>query len=365
MLLRRLMLALGLLALIAGIGLAVVSLRVPRGGPAGPAAGVPPQAILVATHDIAAASLLRSDDLKYAEVAANAVPPGAFVRGKAAETDVLGAATRRAIKAGDPIPTDAIIRPTELGFLPAVLHPGMRAIAIHVDEAEVGAGLIQPGDFVDVLLTQNLAHEGGGSDVYRSVGETVMHNVRVIAADQTVNTTPEGQKQTVKAPPRVPHTVTLEVTPEQAQALVVAHQLGQLQLVLRSLTASASPGAEPPPTWATQVSAALRELVGGPTPGGGGGGGGGIKAGAATAQANGPSGASSVEIVILRGSRTTTQGTQDQRCYSERTGTTVRCTGTINNGPGAGAGESGGEGTAAAPGRSGALAPAPDAAHPA
>lgn len=351
------MLALGLIALIAGIGLAVVSLRVPRGGPA-PQAGLPPQSILVATHDIAAASLLRSEDLKYSEVAANAVPPGAFVRGKQPETDVFGAATRRAIKAGDPIATDAVIRPTELGFLPAVLHPGMRAIAIHVDEAEVGAGLIQPGDFVDVLLTQNLSREAGGGDVYRSVGETVMRNVRVIAADQTVNTAPEGAKQAVKAPPRVPHTVTLEVTPEQAQGLVVAHQLGQLQLVLRSLTASASAGDGPAPTWATQVSTALRDLVGGPGPGGA------PKANAATAQANGPS-AAPVEIVILRGSRTSTQGTQDQKCYSERTGTTVRCTGTINNAPGAGAGEPGGEGTPAAPGRSGALAPKPGAARPA
>ncbi len=54
----------------------------------------------------------------------------------------------------------SVVKPGERGFLAAVLEPGMRAISVPVDEAAGNAGLIFPGDRVDLILTQTLSAEG-------------------------------------------------------------------------------------------------------------------------------------------------------------------------------------------------------------
>ena len=380
MLFRRLLLGLGVLALIAGIALAVLSLRQPRTIATGPA--VPKTQVLTAAKDVPAAALLRSDDIKWAEVPVNEVPPGALVRTpNGPEPEVLGAATRRAFKAGDTIAGDMIIRPTEAGFLTAVLRPGMRAIALSIDAAAVGAGLIQPGDHVDVLLTQGLQHVAGSGDLgpaFRSVGETILRDLRVIAVDQTTNL---ATKQGVLAQPtaRVPQTVTLEVSAEQAQALLVAHQLGSLQLSLRSLadSAAAPDTPLPRPTWAIQVSQALRELSGTAEPGeaaaAANGGGPAMAAGGAAGGPGltpGSQQSAPVAVDVIRGAKPKDLAPHiEQMCFSEKFHTKIECPKVISA-PGAEEAPAGSEGApegapAGAPGKAGALSPLPNAARPA
>jgi pilus assembly protein CpaB len=347
-----LLLAIGFLALAAGIVLSVLSLRAPRQPAVATAPAAPKQVVLTAAHDLPAATLLRSDDIKWVEIAGSQVPPGSFVRGAATgEPDVLGAATSRALKAGDPVAADVIIRPTEAGFMPAVLTPGMRAISLQIDAAGVGAGLIQPNDRVDVLLTQNL-HEAGGNAAFRSVGETILRNLRVIAVDQThMQAVDQERKTTVTAPPRVPQIVTLEVTTQQAEKLTVAHELGRLQLTLRGLTESAGAGAAVPPTWATDVSQALRYISGSDsgTPGEGKDQSADATSGSAAPGAPPPN-AAPLAVDIFRGTKT------EHRCFSEKAAAMVECKpGAVA--PAAGpAGDIGGAPAAAVPGKASALA---------
>jgi pilus assembly protein CpaB len=364
MLIRRLLLAVGFLALAAGIVLTVLSLRTPRETnvvAAGPAA-VAKQTVLTAAHDLPAATLLRSDDIKWADMAVGQVPAGAIVRSPTtAETDLLGAATSRALKAGEAIPGDVVIRPTEAGFMAAVLTPGMRAISIQIDAAAVGAGLIQPNDRVDVLLTQTL-HEGGSTAALRSVGETILHDLRVIAVDQThMLGVEQERKATVTTAPRVPQIVTLEVTTQQAEKLMVAHQLGRLQLTLRGLAETTDAGPPVAPTYATDVSPALRYLS---EEAGGGGPGKPVAEGGVPGAPAAP-----VAIAIIRGQKPAKEMRTDTLCYSERSHTTVHCrdepvtptnaTGTPASGEGTPAG--GDTPEPAAPGKSGALSTRPTA----
>ena len=66
-----------------------------------------------------------------------------------------------------------MVKPGERGFLAAVLEPGMRAISVPIDEASGNAGLIFPGDQVDLILTQTIeaARRPAGA---RRVSETVL-----------------------------------------------------------------------------------------------------------------------------------------------------------------------------------------------
>jgi pilus assembly protein CpaB len=314
MLFRGFLLALGAIALVAGVGLLALSL----GAPGTTVASSPPvarQAVLTAARALQPGTLLRSDDTSWSERPINEIPPGGIVRGPGAEgDDVLGDATRRAFQPGEVIIADQLIRPTEAGFLPAVLGPGMRAISLAVDAAESGSGLIAPADHVDVILTQTFPGSAGGAG-FRSAGETVLHDLRVIAVDQTTNLAKaksDGLRLVVPAETRVPKTVTLEVTAHQAEILMVAHQLGKLQLTLRSLSDTAIPvgSGSSEPTWGSEVSRALRLLSGGQ-----------LATDPDQGNQPGPAASAPVAVDIIRSVKS------EQRCFSEKTGQSVDCAG--------------------------------------
>lgn len=308
MIFRRILLGLGAVALLTGIALSVVWLKAPASTAAAEKA-VPPQFVLTAARTLREGTLLRADDIRWTQMAPAAIPPASYIRGQATDTEVLGAATRREFHPGDALVADQLIKPSEPGFLPAVLAPGMRATSIAVDVAEGGAGLIAPGDRVDVILTQTFT-DTGLSVSQRSVGETILPNLRVIAIDQAMNAPRPGEAH-------LPKTVTLEVSVHQAEVLMVAGQLGKLQLTLRSLADANQPASSTPldPTWAWEVSPALRLLSHGTT--------GPVSSGPISASPPGRAQTSTAptEIQIIRGSK------GERVCYSVTAGASVDCTG--------------------------------------
>ncbi|HZQ02311.1 MAG TPA: Flp pilus assembly protein CpaB, partial [Reyranella sp.] len=120
-----------------------------------------------------------------------------------------------------------------------------------------------PGDHVDVVLIQNFNdHELELG--HRSVGETVLTNLRVIAIDQTVISDRQRSvdpKTGAMVEPRIAKTVTLEVAPLQAEALMVALQLGNIQLTLRNAGDNSGTPSVLGATWSSDVSPALLELT--------------------------------------------------------------------------------------------------------
>jgi pilus assembly protein CpaB len=230
----------------------------------------PKEEILVATVPLAAGTLLRAQDVLW-QLVARPVEPGEIVRpsegarqskpGIDEETraEVYGAAVRpaREIAAGESIRRGNIVKPGDRDFLQVVLTPGARAIAIPVTTSGASTGLLFPGDRVDVILTQNFKGESAVI-TRRSVSETVVENLRVLAVDAQDAKTPSGS---------FGRTVTLEVTPQQAEKVNVATELGKLSLTLRSVsgpdgvlaTSTAGPGPSTgvKPTWAGDVSPAL------------------------------------------------------------------------------------------------------------
>lgn len=267
MLVRNLLLAVGVLSLLGGLALSLIWFS--QVGNAPPAADAPParHAVLVTARAIPAGTLLRPEDMSWKEIAARDIRPGNLMRGQTAEADFAGAILRRDFQAGEPLIASELVKPNERQFLAAALRPGMRAVSIAVDAPQSAAGLILPGDQVDVILTQTFGDTATDPN-FRSVAETILHNVRVIAIDQTLNiarTGPPVARSVVSTEPRTPRTVTFEVTERQAERLVVASQLGRLQLSVRPLEIAPMSPAEGkrdmPPTWAADVSPALNELT--------------------------------------------------------------------------------------------------------
>ena len=192
------------------------------------------------------------------------------------KASVYGAVLRHDLPAGEPIRSAAIVKPGERDFLQVVLVPGKRAISIPVATGGASTGLLSAGDNVDVILTQNFKNDNVANQplTRRSVSETVVEGLRVLAIDAPADVKSATAGVANAAP--FGRTVTLEVTPEQAEQVNVATELGKLSLTLRSATdyASASPAsptflkavARPVdghvrPTWAGDVSPALTGAV--------------------------------------------------------------------------------------------------------
>jgi pilus assembly protein CpaB len=211
--------------------------------------------ILVASHDLRPGALLKPDDIGVQSIAQEKVPEGASPDTPVARHAMIGAMVRRPMTGGEVLLPRDILRPVERGFLAAVLSPGMRAVTVGVDAITGTAGLIWPGDHVDVMLTQSI------EDATRPLGkriaaETVLTDVRVIAIDQQLaqGATP-GSTDNKQAT-----TVTIEVDPSQAERVQVANRLGRLSLVVRSASngpVAAADAAPPTITWASDVSPAL------------------------------------------------------------------------------------------------------------
>ena len=211
-------------------------------------AATPKEYILATTMPLSAGTLLRAQDVTWHGVAetetGEVVRPNATALAAKPEleeqtrTSVYGAVLRHSLGAGEPIRRDDIVKPGDRDFLQVVLTPGERAIAIPVATGGASTGLLSPGDRVNVILTQNFKNDAS-QDLRntpltrRSVAETVVENLRVLAVDAP-DTKPAGVAAGA-ANGNFGRTVTLEVTDDQAEKINVATELGKLSLTLRGV----------------------------------------------------------------------------------------------------------------------------------
>lgn len=200
-----------------------------RSSDSGPVADAPPPVgkVLVATRDIAQGNFVQSQDIEWKDMGEEVSKNTAYIHeGSSGIEAYNGAVVRRSLRAGEPVPQNAITRAGDGGFLSAVLEPGMRAVSISVNATSGNAGFISPGDRVDLIVTHRIRATGGQAND-TVVSETFVHDCRVVAIDQMLDN-PENTAVLAK-------TVTVEVTPKQAAQVAVAMEMGKVSLALRSL----------------------------------------------------------------------------------------------------------------------------------
>jgi len=223
---RNIILILVAVAITAGTGLVARSWIIGQRPPpvvAAPEPQVKKTFVLVADKDLPAGTFIKENSLTWQSWPDEQPHPTYLIKNKDDETRIFGSVVRRGISAGQPITTGRVIQSGDRGFLAAVLRPGYRAVSLRINATSSIAGLIFPGDRVDIILTHSVAN-GGPS---RRVSETVLTNVRILAIDQKTNDQENA--------PKVGKNATFEVTPKQAEMLSVLSDLGKLSLSLRSL----------------------------------------------------------------------------------------------------------------------------------
>ena len=197
---------------------------------AGPAVPAGPE-VLVATRTLPVGTIIDAESFRYQPWPQGLVQPAYYPRGEQGEDpqSLIGTVVRNEITAGQPVTTGAIVRPGERGFLAAALGPGMRAVTVGVSATSGVAGVVFPGDRVDLVLTQEV--QGGGDGPPLRASETIIRNLRVLAVDQRLNARDDQGNQVAQNTA----TVTFEATPKIAEKIAVAQTIGQLSLSLRSL----------------------------------------------------------------------------------------------------------------------------------
>ncbi len=184
--------------------------------------------IVVAAKPLRFGSDIRPAELKEIAWPAGDLPPGSYSK----VTDIFKEEGRRvalaAIENNEPVLATKMTGPGQKANLAALIENGMKAVTVRVDDVVGVAGFVLPGDRVDILLTRAVKDKEAFAD-------NILQNLRVLAIDQKADDRLDK--------PAIARAVTLEVTTDQAQRLIVAQKVGTLTMVLRPIgEAGVEPG---------------------------------------------------------------------------------------------------------------------------
>jgi pilus assembly protein CpaB len=186
----------------------------------------PQRSVLVARNAITRGQILKPQDFSWQVWPEGGIDRNYIQAGTRPAEAFAGWVARDPFVPGEPISEAKIVSPGSRGFLAAALAPGMRAVSVPVTATSGISGFVFPGDQVDILIT-HMPISGNNNEAQHKASETVLHDVRVIAVGQRLDS--KGTEALV-AP-----TATLEVTPKQSEMIAVATEIGKLSLSLRSL----------------------------------------------------------------------------------------------------------------------------------
>jgi pilus assembly protein CpaB len=179
--------------------------------------------IVFAKTTIPARTLVTAEQLEVKPVPKEVVSKDSVIKIE----DIVGLITKAEIIQGEPVNINRLFSKDDKLSLSAMIPQGMRAITIPVDEVIGVAGFIKPGERVDLIGTiQPRGH-------IESTSWTLLQDIEVLAVSQDMEVSANNNSQGAKG--KVGTSVTLAVTPLQAEKVVLSKEKGTLQLALRPI----------------------------------------------------------------------------------------------------------------------------------
>ena len=217
-----------LFLLVVALGCGVVAsigiTRVMANRSTGPVAQeVETQPVFVVKEDVPLGNVLTSEKLKLEQWPKGKVPEG--VLGTLEEIE--GRRPRTKLFAGEPVLDVKLLSKGEsAGGAAPQIPVGYRSVPVKVDEVSGGAAMILPGDRVDVLVYAKANCKEG---IRTTMTKTILQDIRVFAVDSVWTLESDESGQSIRA-----KTISLLLTPEQTERVMLAHELGKIRLALRS-----------------------------------------------------------------------------------------------------------------------------------
>lgn len=180
--------------------------------------------VVVARRDLDRGELVAPENMALREVPAEFLP-GSAIRPERFE-QFVGARLEQPMRSGEPLLMGAI-RGADAGSFSSRIRQGIRAMSILVDEVNSVSGMLQPGDRIDLLFSVR-PPVAAGQPPAQEVTATLMQDLAVLATGRQVRASADEGGAT-----RHFTAITVEVSPEQAQQLIVAQRTGKLTAMLR------------------------------------------------------------------------------------------------------------------------------------
>lgn len=176
---------------------------------------------IIANRDLFQGVKITDEDLAAVEVPTKYLPNGIFV----AAEHVIGRVPRERILVNEFIRDERLADPEAGVGLNAIIPRGMRAISINIAGGQAVSGFVNPSNIVDIIVTIKPEQKGAAPETH-----TVLQAVPVLA----VNDRLKGAKTGKEAKRRLKPSVTLAVTPEEAEQVSHAAAQGEITLALRN-----------------------------------------------------------------------------------------------------------------------------------
>lgn len=172
--------------------------------------------VLVATRDLDLGQAISPEMLQPVAWPSGNVPAGSFTDPQLLD----GRVVRNSIFKGEPVLEPKLAPEGTKAGLDSIIKPGHRAISVKVNEVVGVAGFLAPGSYVDLLVNIR-------DDRDTAISRVVLERIMVLAVAQEARRPDETKARVVNA-------VTLEVTPDQAEKIDLARNVGTLSLMLRN-----------------------------------------------------------------------------------------------------------------------------------
>ena len=175
--------------------------------------------VLVAIAEVEPGVALDTSNVAFKSWPKSTVPEGAVTKMEAIDNKSLRARA---------YPGDVIVEAKLKDGFGVDIPPGYRVATIPVDATKTHAGLMLPGNRVDVIVTYKSVKPNSRQQVQKT--KTVLENIKVFATDN------RRESSKGEAGENAAKTVSLLVLPEQANLLMLAESKGKLHLALRGDT---------------------------------------------------------------------------------------------------------------------------------
>lgn len=178
--------------------------------------------VVIAKTDIEIGSRIIAEQLAVAQFPRNVAPAGTFTK---IDENLVGRIAVTRIAAREPITENRLAPEGSAAGLSAIIPEGYRAMNVRVDDVVGISGFIMPGTLVDIVV---VIEPPDNSQNRERISKIVLQNIKVLANGANLDR-PKNEKEAERV-----KTVTLQVTPDQAEKLALASSEGRLQLVMRN-----------------------------------------------------------------------------------------------------------------------------------
>jgi len=175
--------------------------------------------LVVAARELPAGARLSADMLRVQNYPETMMPAQHY----ATVAEVEGRILASAMSANEPLTPSRIAGEAAAGGISAVITHGKRAMAVKGNKVMGLAGLIRPGNMVDVLVTLPQ-----GDNNSKTMTKVVLENVPVLAAGSQMTTEKDEAAQHADI-------YTLELTPQESEKVALASTQGTLHFALRNV----------------------------------------------------------------------------------------------------------------------------------